>query len=176
LRITRGPQFDWFADEAHRALTSGEFAVSEDSNRLGLRLNGPRLAARGNAEMISEGTPLGAIQVTASGQAIVLFVEQQTTGGYPKIANVIGADLHSVGQLRPRDAIRFEEVSLGAARELWIEQTEVAGFRGAALRMKRVDLNCDMGELPEMLANGSQEALMKFVTSVNVACGGPRGR
>ena len=127
LRITRGPQFEWFAEEAHKALTSGEFAVSEDSNRLGLRLDGPRLAALGNAEMISEGTPLGAIQVTASGQAIVLFVEQQTTGGYPKIANVIGADLHSVGQLRPRDAIRFEEVSLGAARELWIEQQKLLG-------------------------------------------------
>jgi len=125
LRVTQGPQFDWFADEAHRALTSGEFAVSEDSNRLGLRLNGPRLAARGNAEMISEGTPLGAIQVTASGQAILLFVEQQTTGGYPKIANVIGADMHCVGQLRPRDTIRFEEVTLEAARALWIEQRKL---------------------------------------------------
>jgi antagonist of KipI len=51
-----------------------------------------------------------------------LFVEQQTTGGYPKIANVIGADMHCIGQLRPRDAIRFEEVNLQAARELWIEQ------------------------------------------------------
>ena len=127
LRITRGPQFDWFAEEAHRALTSGEFTVSEDSNRLGLRLGGPRLAARGNTEMISEGTPLGAIQVTASGQAIILFVEQQTTGGYPKIANVIGADLHRVGQLRPRDTIRFEEVSLDAARALWIEQQRLLG-------------------------------------------------
>jgi antagonist of KipI len=75
--------------------------------------------------MISEGTPLGAIQITASGQAIVLFVEQQTTGGYPKIANVIGADLHCVGQLRPRDAIRFEEVSLTEARALWIERQKL---------------------------------------------------
>ncbi len=65
--------------------------------------------------------------MTASGQAIVLFVEQQMTGGYPKIANVIGADLHCVGQLRPRDTIRFEEVSLGAARELWIEQQKLLG-------------------------------------------------
>jgi antagonist of KipI len=127
LRVTRGPQFDWFAEEARRAFASGEFAVSEDSNRIGLRLDGPRLAARVNAEMISEGTPVGAIQVTPSGQAILLFVEQQTTGGYPKIANVIGADLHCVGQLRPRDAIRFEEVTLAAARELWIEQQSLLG-------------------------------------------------
>jgi antagonist of KipI len=103
-------------------LARGEFVVSEESNRMGLRLDGPRLVALGKPEMVSEGTPLGAIQVTPSGQAIILFVEQQTTGGYPKIANVIGADLHSVGQLRPRDTIQFEEVSLAKARALWIEQ------------------------------------------------------
>jgi len=125
LRVTRWPQFDWFAEEARRALTDGKFVVSEESNRIGLRLDGPRLAARLKIEMISEGTPLGAIQVTPSGQAILLFVEQQTTGGYPKIANVIGADLHCVGQLRPRDTIRFEEVSLVDARELWIRQQEL---------------------------------------------------
>jgi antagonist of KipI len=125
LRVTRGPQFDLFADEARKELRRGEFVVSEESNRMGLRLDGPRLAARGNAEMISEGAPLGAIQVTPSGQAIILFVEQQTTGGYPKIANVIAADLHCVGQLRPRDAIRFEEVSLAEARALWIERLKL---------------------------------------------------
>jgi antagonist of KipI len=127
LRVTRGPQFDWFSEEARRALAAGEFVVSEESNRMGLRLDGPPLAARNNADMVSEGTPVGAIQVTPSGQAILLFVEQQTTGGYPKIANVIGADLHCVGQLRPRDTIRFEEVSLTAARELWIEQQVLLG-------------------------------------------------
>jgi antagonist of KipI len=127
LRITRGPQFDWFAEEVRKTLMGGDFVVTEESNRMGLRLEGPRLAARANAEMISEGTPLGAIQVTPSGQAIILFVEQQTTGGYPKIANVIGADLHCVGQLRPRDAIRFEEVSLAEARALWIEQHRFLG-------------------------------------------------
>jgi antagonist of KipI len=122
LRVTRGPQFDWFTEEAHSALAGGGFLVSEDSNRIGLRLDGPRLAPRVNTHLISEGTPVGAIQVTPSGQAILLFVEQQTTGGYPKIANVIAADLHCVGQLRPRDTIRFEVVSFEKARELWIEQ------------------------------------------------------
>ena len=127
LRVTRGPQSDWFLEEARETLVGGQFVVSEESNRMGLRLDGPRLAARGNAEMISEGAPLGSIQVTPSGQAIILFVEQQTTGGYPKIANVIAADLHCVGQLRPRDAIRFEEVSLAEARLLWIERQKLLG-------------------------------------------------
>jgi allophanate hydrolase subunit 2 len=68
--------------------------------------------------MISEGVSLGAIQTPASGQPIILFVEQQTTGGYPKIANIISADLSSVGQLRPRDEIRFELVTTETARAL----------------------------------------------------------
>jgi antagonist of KipI len=122
IRITRGPQFDWFPPEAWKALTHEEFAVSEETNRMGLRLTGPYLEVNASREMISEGVPLGAIQVTPSGHAIILFVEQQTTGGYPKIANVIGADMHCIGQLRPRDAIHFEEVTLKVARELWIEQ------------------------------------------------------
>ncbi len=125
LRITCGPQFDWFTKESVEALFSGEFSVSEESNRMGLRLEGPGLSLRKQKEMISEGAPLGAIQVTPSGQSIILFVEQQTTGGYPKIANVIGADLHSLGQLRPRDTIRFAEVSLQEARALWIEQQQL---------------------------------------------------
>lgn len=75
--------------------------------------------------MITEGVSLGAIQVPAGGQPIILFVEQQTTGGYPKIANVIASDLASVGQLRPRDEIRFEPVSFETARLLLKEQEEL---------------------------------------------------
>jgi antagonist of KipI len=122
LRVTHGPQWDWFSQDARKVLVESELVVSEDSNRMGLRLEGARLALREQKEMISEGAPLGAIQATPSGQTIILFVEQQTTGGYPKIANVIAADLHRVGQLRPRDKIRFTEVSMEEARALWIEQ------------------------------------------------------
>lgn len=75
--------------------------------------------------MITEGVALGAIQIPTEGSPIILFVEQQTTGGYPKIANVISADLHRVGQLRPRDEIRFELVSFEAARSLLIEQEKL---------------------------------------------------
>ena len=127
VRLTRGPQFEWFSEEIRKRLCDEEFRVSEEANRMGSRLEGPLLAVKEKKEMISEGAPLGAIQVTPSGQAIILFVEQQTTGGYPKIANVIGADLHCVGQLRPRDAIRFTEVPLEEARRLWIEQQQLLG-------------------------------------------------
>jgi antagonist of KipI len=75
--------------------------------------------------MITEGVSLGAVQVTHGGLPIILFVEQQTTGGYPKIANVISADLHRVGQLRPRDEIRFEQVTFETARSLLVEQEKM---------------------------------------------------
>src|SRR4029077_15693529 len=87
-------------------------------------------AAAGGGEMISEGVSLGAIQVPQGGQPIILFVEQQTTGGYAKIANVISADLSSLGQLRPRDEIRFERVSWDTARSLLREQENLLASEG----------------------------------------------
>ena len=124
LRVTQGPQADWFSEAATRAFHGGAFCVSEDSDRLGLRLEGASLALESAREMISEGVSLGAVQVTPSGQPVILFVEQQTAGGYPKIANVIGADLYCIGQLRPRDEIAFARVSLEEARALWIAQEQ----------------------------------------------------
>jgi antagonist of KipI len=122
IRVTDGPQSDWFGDSAWNIFTESMFRVTEQSNRMGIRLEGPLIPMDGSREMITEGVSLGAIQVPASGQPIILFVEQQTTGGYPKIANVISADLHSLGQLRPRDAIHFERIDMNEARALIIQQ------------------------------------------------------
>jgi antagonist of KipI len=72
--------------------------------------------------MLTEGVALGAIQVPPGGQPIILFVEHQTTGGYPKPANVISADLGRIGQLRPRDAVRFERVTMEQALALLQQQ------------------------------------------------------
>jgi len=105
-------------------LYSDIYRVTEEANRMGLRLEGPVLEVYSSGHMITEGVPLGAIQVPPGGQPIILFVEQQTTGGYPKIANVIAADLASVGQLRPRDEVRFECVDLAIARALLREQED----------------------------------------------------
>ena len=122
LRVTAGPQSDWFPKEAQEVFYGGTYRLTEESNRMGLRLEGAPISRVPGEEMLSEGVSLGAVQVTASGLPIILFVEQQTTGGYPKIANVISADLSSLGQLRPRDEIRFERVELETARTLFIEQ------------------------------------------------------
>jgi antagonist of KipI len=125
LRVTAGPQSDWFSKEAQKLFYARTYRVTEESNRMGLRLEGAAIASALGGEMISEGVSLGAVQITASGLPIILFVEQQTTGGYPKIANVISADMSSLGQLRPRDEIRFELVEMETARALLVEQEEL---------------------------------------------------
>ncbi len=125
LRVTPGPQTDWFSEAARRLFYEGKYRVAEETNRMGIRLEGEFIAAPAGGEMVSEGVPLGAIQVPEGGRPIILFVEQQTTGGYPKIANVISADFHSLGQLRPRDEIRFERVGWETARSLLKEQEDL---------------------------------------------------
>lgn len=125
LRVTDGPQSDLVSEEILQFFYDASFQVSEESNRLGLRLEGPRIECAVKTEMITEGVALGAIQIPPAGQPIILFVEQQTTGGYPKIASVIAADLFRIGQLRPRDSVRFERVSLTAARAAWGELQEL---------------------------------------------------
>jgi len=124
LRATIAPQTAWFSENSIRLFYQATWRVTEESNRMGLRLDGPELETPQRGQMISEGVSLGAIQVPAGGRPIILFVEQQTTGGYPKIANIISADLASVGQLRPRDEIRFEQVTPEIARALIREQEE----------------------------------------------------
>jgi antagonist of KipI len=125
LRVTAGPQSDWFSEGTRKMFYAGTYRVTEESNRMGLRLEGAAMASAPGGEMISEGVSLGTVQITAGGLPIILFVEQQTTGGYPKIANVISADMSSLGQLRPRDEIRFELVEMEAARALLLEQEKL---------------------------------------------------
>jgi antagonist of KipI len=125
LRATLGAQSELFTAGARHTLFANTFHVTEESNRMGLRLNGPALPLLNQSELISEGVSLGAIQVTPDGQPIILFVEQQTAGGYSKIANIIAADLPSIGQLRPRDEIHFEPVTVETACSLYLAQQRV---------------------------------------------------
>ncbi len=117
LRVTPGPQRDWFQDD----LYTTAYTVAEESNRMGLRLRGPAIPSH-PGHMLTEGVALGAIQVPPDGQPIILFVEHQTTGGYPKPANVISADIWRLGQLRPRDEVRFQQVTIEQALELLQDQ------------------------------------------------------
>lgn len=106
-RVIAGPQREYFAADALDVLQSAPYVIRHDSDRMGFRLSGPTLTHRRGADIISDATPLGVLQVPASGLPILLMADRQTTGGYPKIATVITADIPIAGQLAPGDAIRF---------------------------------------------------------------------
>ncbi len=114
-RVILGPQADRFTPDALATFLAQPYRVEMDSNRMGVRLAGPRLTHVRGADLLSEGIGLGAIQVPNSGQPIILTVERQTTGGYTKIATVISADIGVIGQARPGSRLRFQEVSMDEA-------------------------------------------------------------
>jgi len=122
VRVLPGPQADYFAADALNALQSAPYRITPQSDRMAFRLDGPRLMHARGADIISDATPLGVLQVPASGQPILLMADRQTTGGYPKIATVIAADLPIAGQLGPGDAIVFAVCSPREAMAALIAQ------------------------------------------------------
>jgi antagonist of KipI len=116
LRAVRGVHAGHFAPGALARLVGESYAVRMDSDRMGVRLAGLALDLVRPAELLSEGVGPGTVQVPPGGQPIVLGVDHPATGGYPQIAHVIAADLPSLAQLRPRDAVRFAWVDVTQAR------------------------------------------------------------
>jgi biotin-dependent carboxylase-like uncharacterized protein len=115
LRVVLGPHEARFTPQALDTLLSARFIVTPNSNRMGYRLEGPPLQHSAGADILSDATPVGSLQVPGSGQPILLMADRQTTGGYPKIATVITADLPLAGQLAPGDWIEFVACSRDAA-------------------------------------------------------------
>jgi antagonist of KipI len=107
IRVLPGPQVEYFSGDALDVLQSAPYVIAQQSDRMGFRLEGPRLAHARGADIISDATPLGVLQVPASGHPILLMADRATTGGYPKIATVISADMAIAGQLEPADTISF---------------------------------------------------------------------
>jgi antagonist of KipI len=117
VRVMLGPHEDRFTEHATQELARGRYVVTPDSNRMGYRLDGPRLDHAQPHDMLSDATPVGSVQVPGSGAPILLMADRQTTGGYPRIATVITADLPLAGQLAPGDWIEFEACSRSVAIE-----------------------------------------------------------
>jgi biotin-dependent carboxylase-like uncharacterized protein len=114
-RVILGPQDDRFTAEGIRAFLEGPYDVTPQADRMGYRLKGPEIPHARGHDIVSDGIPLGGIQVPGERQPIVLLVDRQTTGGYTKIATVIGVDIGAIGQTRPGQRIRFRRVSLEEA-------------------------------------------------------------
>lgn len=153
VRVVLGPQDDHFTPDGIRIFLDSDYAVSPRADRMGYRLSGPPLEHARGFDVISDAIAPGSIQVPGTGEPIVLMADGQTTGGYPKIATVIGADLPALGQRRPGDRLRFEAVTLDAA----------VGARRALSRW--------LAELPEKLVPVGREFDSARLLSINLVSG-----
>jgi len=119
IRITKGTNFDYFSKEAKNKFFKEEYLVTNQSDRMGMRLEGPKLDNIVNTNIKSEGLVKGVVQVPADGNPIILFSDHGSIGGYPKIAVVITADHDMTAQLIPGSKIKFKEVNLDEAEKLF---------------------------------------------------------
>ncbi len=122
VRVFAGPDDDRFRSDAFDALQSAPYVIAADSDRMGFRLQGPELRHAAGADIISDATPAGSVQVPGSGQPILLMADRPTTGGYPRIATVISADLGIAGQRAPGDTVLFR-VSSASRRAVSAHRT-----------------------------------------------------
>lgn len=124
VRVILGPQEDYFTQAGLDTFLNSVYTVDAKSDRMGCRLTGPRVELRGEANIISDGIPLGAVQIPGSGEPIVMMSEHQGAGGYPKIANVISADLPVLAQCPPGGKLRFQAVTVEEAQGLYLARLE----------------------------------------------------
>ncbi|MFA4662363.1 biotin-dependent carboxyltransferase family protein [Pyrococcus kukulkanii] len=118
VRVVLGPNIEHFTAQGIRTFLSSEYEVTPESDRMGYRLEGPRIehSERG-AGIVTEPIPLGAVQVPANGKPIIMLADRQTTGGYSKIATIIRADIPKVAQTRPGEKLKFRPISIQKAIE-----------------------------------------------------------
>ena len=124
LRVVMGPQDSAFTEDAVSTFLSSTYTISMDSDRMGYRMDGPPLEHLTGADIVSDGTTLGAVQVPGDGTPIVLLADRGVTGGYAKIATVISADIGKLGQAMPGDTVTFREVSIEEAHAAYRKQQE----------------------------------------------------
>lgn len=145
LRLLPGVHWDEFTPQSQRDLLEADFRISAQSDRMGYRLEGPPLKMKTPRQILSEAASFGTIQVPSGGEAIVLMADRQSTGGYPKIAQVISADLPDLAQRRPGQTVCFTPIGLDEAQQLDSEQEDafdqvrdtLAGARAALNRIAR---------------------------------------
>ncbi|MGB9676341.1 MAG: biotin-dependent carboxyltransferase family protein [Candidatus Bathyarchaeales archaeon] len=119
--VILGPQKSMFTKQGINTFLSSQYRVTVESDRMGYRLEGPKIEHKEKGEIVSDALLPGAIQVPKDGQPIIVMRDAQTTGGYPKIAAVITPDVSLLGQAKPNDVIIFSEISISQAREKFIK-------------------------------------------------------
>jgi biotin-dependent carboxylase-like uncharacterized protein len=116
-RVVLGPQDDRFTAAGIAAFLEGPYEMLPQSDRMGARFRGPRIEHARGHDIMSDGIPLGGVQVVGDGQPIVLLVDRQSTGGYTKIATVCSFDIGRVGQVKPGQRLRFRRITVDQAHD-----------------------------------------------------------
>lgn len=132
IRAVRGPEYGQFAETSQRAFWREPFTITPAADRMGYRLSGPALERVTTPELLSSAVTFGTVQVPPGGQPIALLADAQTTGGYPRLAQVCSVDFPALAQARPGQQLRFQEVSLAEAQALYLAQERrIYSFRKA---------------------------------------------
>lgn len=121
IRVILGPQNEYFTNKGINTFLNSEYIVTNESDRMGFRLEGDEIEHVEGGDIISDGIAMGAIQIPGHGKPIIMMADRQTTGGYTKIANVISVDLWKVAQSKPGDKIKFKEIPIEKAHRLLAE-------------------------------------------------------
>ena len=121
IKVTEGPEFKQLSSKTKDSIENIEYVISNDSNRIGVRLEGPTLEINESGEMISGPVFTGTIQCPENGLPIVLGPDAQTLGGYPRIFQVAKVDRFLIGQMRPGDQLKFQQISIEKAEKLWLD-------------------------------------------------------
>ncbi len=122
IRVIPGKEFDWFDDASKQHIFTGKIAVANNSSRMGYRLQGAKMSRVRWDEMLSTAVVPGTVQVAGDGELILLMADAQTTGGYPRIAQVASVDMPLCAQLKPGDELSFCRISLKDAERLYLKQ------------------------------------------------------
>lgn len=150
IRVVLGPQLDYFSSASIDTFLQTDWEISNDADRMGIRLVGPQLEHTRGFNIASDGIATGSIQVPGSGQPIILLADRQTTGGYPKIATVISTDLPLLGRARPGERLRFESVSADRAielrRERWARLRHNVARATPVLAERAINMDALQGE------------------------------
>lgn len=122
IRCVAGAEYDWLDKDAKTRFQSSSFTVTPQSDRMGYRLQGEELKLPENFQLLSSAVTTGTIQLLPSGQVIILMADHQTTGGYPKIAHVISADIPKLAQMHANERLEFELIAHAEAEEEFMQQ------------------------------------------------------
>jgi biotin-dependent carboxylase-like uncharacterized protein len=159
IRVVLGPQVDEFPEDAVATFLASTYTISAEADRMGYRLSGPILNHSRGYNIVSDGLVAGSVQVPGAGMPIVMMADHQTTGGYPKIATVISADLGRLAQRRPGETVRFAAITVGEAGKLARERAALIASLPSRVRPIRGGLPDVEALLAANLAGAVTDAL-----------------